>query len=127
MDDIMYFEVDNWFAGRDYPEDQPFLSWMSDDLNIQFRNEEWVKKNKLVVAWCFVDMSQAFAVTAPKKWVEENCPAILEDRNEKFVFHPDENGNVHGKFLPFMEYKEENIGVHELDDMICLDEGESYD
>ena len=126
MDDIVYFEVDNWFAGRDYPEAEPFLSWMANDLSLQLKNDEWVKENKLVVACCFVDMSQAFAVSAPRKWVEKICPVILEDQNKKFVFHPDENGKVVGKFLEFMEYNEENIGVHWLDDYEFLDDYDAF-
>lgn len=26
--DIVYFEVNNWIQGRDYPDEEPFLSWM---------------------------------------------------------------------------------------------------
>ena len=42
--DVVYFSVDNWFSGRDYPYDEYFIKWMRDDLNQYFRNEEWVKK-----------------------------------------------------------------------------------
>ena len=42
--DIVYFELNNWFSGRDYPNAEPFLSWMEDDLNQKFRDEEWIKR-----------------------------------------------------------------------------------
>ena len=39
--DIVYFELNNWFAGRDYPDAEPFLSWMEcnkeNKYYIQFR------------------------------------------------------------------------------------------
>jgi hypothetical protein len=39
MEEIIYFELDNWFGGRDYPDTEPFNSWMDDDLNLAFANE----------------------------------------------------------------------------------------
>lgn len=30
LDNIIYFEMNNWFAGRDYPDCEPFLTWMRD-------------------------------------------------------------------------------------------------
>lgn len=39
MNDIVYFELNNWFRGRDYPNDEPFVSWMSNDLQLKFNNE----------------------------------------------------------------------------------------
>ena len=51
MSDVVYFSVNNWFCGRDYPYDEQFIKWMHDDLNQYFRNEEWVKENKLCVKW----------------------------------------------------------------------------
>ena len=126
MSDIVYFEVNNWFAGRDYPNDEPFKTWMKDDnLHDYFLNKEWVKKNKLVVAVCNVDMSLNLCVAAPKEWVEENCPKLLsgevtetcftihapDGKKEKsetysykqFLRTPDETGEVVGRFgCPFI-------------------------
>ena len=39
---VVYFSVDNWFCGRDYPHDEQFIKWMRDDLNQYFRNEKSV-------------------------------------------------------------------------------------
>lgn len=33
MNDIIYyFELNNWFPGRDYPDDEPFISWMNEEI-----------------------------------------------------------------------------------------------
>lgn len=108
MEDIVYFELNNWFAGRDYPDEEPFASWMGRNI---FENEKWVKENRLCVVAGIVDMSQNFCVTAPREWVERLCPKLLtEHRN--FLRHPDEDGDVYGQFdHQFLPYTEENVGV----------------
>lgn len=112
MEELVYFEVNNWFCGRDYPNCDPFIDWLSNDLNIKFRNDEWAKENKICVLASIVDMSNNFCVTATKKWVEENCPKLLEEENSKFLRYPDEDGDVYGQFdNHFLEYKEYNFGV----------------
>lgn len=116
MNEIVYFELNNWFAERDYPDAEPFLSWMCDDLQIQFVNEQWVKDNRLCVVASFVDMSQNFCITATKEWVEENCPTILTEHS-KFLRFPDKYGDVYGRFgHSFLEYNEDNIGIKWVDD-----------
>lgn len=118
--DIVYFELNNWFAGRDYPNAEPFLSWMKDDLNQKFRDEEWIKENKLVVVESLVDMSMNFCITATKEWVENNCPELLYTY-ENFVRKPEDGEDVpYGIFgCPFLEYEEENIGYHNTDEIEC--------
>ena len=134
MNDIVYFELNNWFVGRDYPDAEPFLSWMRDDLNQTFRNEKWVKENKLCVVFSPIDMSQNYCITATKDWVLENCPDLLSDKEydatfrvgsssgwEKVVEHysfkqflrfPDEYGDVYSRFgIEFLPYEEENFGI----------------
>lgn len=142
MEDIIYFEIDNWFAGRDYPNAQPFLSWMNDDLNLAFANNDWCIENRLCVEAIPIDMSVCFCVAATRSWVEENCPKLLTDEEcgsisiishydasvgamvdekkyehcsySKFICKPDKDGEVYGRIsdLHFAEYKEENFGVH---------------
>ena len=111
MNEIIYFELNNWFSGRDYPEAEPFLSWMKDDLKIKFNNEKWVTENKLCVLKSYVDMSQNFCITSTKEWVENNCPELLS----KYTCHlriPDEYGDVYGRFgHEFLPYEECNIGI----------------
>lgn len=81
-------------------------------------------------------MSSNYTITAPKEWVEQNCPELLTDdeysydlissingretykkKFSDFVYHPNEDGDVEDKFgWPFLEYCEENIGVHYYED-----------
>lgn len=115
MNDIVYFELNNWFAGEDYPNDEPYLSWMQNDLNIKFRDKEWVMDNKLCVVFDIIDMSANFCITATKEWVENNCPTLLTKYTE-FLREPDENGIVKGRFgHQFLEYDESNFGITEVD------------
>ena len=118
--DIVYFELNNWFSGRDYPNAEPFLSWMRDGLNQKFHDEEWIKENKLVVVESLVDMSTNFCITATKEWVENNCHELLYTY-EKFVRKPEDGEDVpYGRFgCPFLEYEEENIGYHYADEIEC--------
>ena len=114
MEDVIYFELNNWFAGRDYPATEPFLTWMNDYV-LKFRDEEWVKENKLCVVAGNVDMSSNYCITTTKDWVENNCPDLLTLYTE-FIRTPYEDGEVEGRFgAPFKEYNEENIGVHYWD------------
>ena len=142
MEDIIYFELDNWFCGRDYPNAEPFNSWFKNDLGIQFADDEWCKENKLCVEAGPIDMSLCFCIAAPRSWVEANCPKLLTDEEcgsysitshfdkeqdkwiderkyesckySKFICKMDEYGDVDGKLSGwrFPEYKEENFGVH---------------
>lgn len=113
MEDIIYFELNNWSAGEDYPDAEPFLSWLIDDSNQAFRNEKWVKDNRLCVVFTPIDMSQNYCITATKDWVLKNCPDLLSDKKFKqFLRFPDEDGNVYSEFgMEFLPYKEENFGV----------------
>ncbi len=114
--ELIYFELNNWFAGRDFPAEEPFLTWLEDDLNIYFNNESWVKENKLCVARSRIDMSVNFCITATKEWVEHNCPKLLTEHRE-FLRYEDEDGYVEGRFgNEFLEYSEENIGITDVYD-----------
>ncbi len=113
--EIIYFELNNWFGGRDYPNEEPFLTWCGDDYDLHFANEEWVKKNKLVVVESIIDMSVNWCVTATKEWVLQNCPKLLSDESTEVVMVTrSKDGIVYGRFDDeFKEYTEENIGIHE--------------
>lgn len=111
MKDIVYFELNNWMRGKDYPNEEPFITWLRNDLQIYFNNEDWIEKNKLCVVKTLIDMSQNFCVTATKEWVENNCPKLLTEY-EQFLRYPDEDGYVYGQCGDeFMEYSEDNIGI----------------
>lgn len=114
--DVVYFELNNWFPEDHYPAEEPFTTWIGNDLNIYFDNDDWVKENDLCVVKSIIDMSVNFCVTAKKQWVEENCPRLLKE-HKKFLRYPDEYGDVYGQFdNQFLEYSEENIGIKEVYD-----------
>lgn len=116
MDNIIYFELNNWFVERYFPDDEPFNTWFEDNLKIPFDNEDWVKENKLCVVFVvfnFVDTSSDYCITATKQWVEKNCPKLLTDYKH-FLRFPKDNGEVRGRFGHlFLPYTEENIGITE--------------
>ena len=134
MKDIVYFELNNWFAGRDYPNAEPFLSWLRNDFNQTLLSDEWAKENKLCIVATPIDMSMNYCVTATKEWVLENCPDLLSDKEydvtfirgyigkekevvehysfSEFLRFPDKYGDVYSKFgMEFLPYTEENFGV----------------
>ena len=133
---IIYFNVNNWFGGRDYPPDEQMEKWIADR---QFANDEWCKKNKLCVLCGPIDMSMNYCITATEEWVKENYPILLTDEtytyhtivyhdgiNERrehtgkysdFLRYPDEFGEVYGRYgWKFREYSEENFGVSWTDE-----------
>lgn len=111
--EFIYFELNNWFCGRDYPDAEPFVSWMANDLKQKFRDEDWVKENKLVVVESFVDMSLNYCITATKEWVQINFPELLT-KFTQFIRSGEEHDDLpEGRFgCPFLEYSEDNIGCH---------------
>ena len=42
--EIIYFEVNDWSAGRDFPDCEPFNTWLDID-NLTFRNKQWLIEN----------------------------------------------------------------------------------
>jgi len=119
MEKIVYFELNNWAAGNDYPNAEPFLSWMEDDCKIPFANDGWAKENRICVAATIIDMSQNFCITAPRDWVEKNCPELLTKYTE-FIRCPDEDGSVYGNWdTLFLKYEENNFGVTWVKD-VCI-------
>lgn len=134
MDEIIYLEFNNWFGGRDYPEIPNIEEWVGGCDRPGYKSplfdDEWCKEQKICVAVGNIDMSYNFCITAPRSWVEQNCPKCLTNDTYTVDFHwPQgikteehsfnqfrripENGNtiVYGRFnWPFLEYKEENFG-----------------
>lgn len=135
MEELIYFELNNWFPGKDYPNEEPFIGWIKED---KFSDNEWCKQNKLVVLTGCVDMSRNWCIIATKRWVELNCPKLLEDYTHTytiishtyesgkpvdittehnynitdFLRHPDADGEVYGVFgWHFPEYSSDNYGV----------------
>lgn len=124
MDNCIYFEVNNWFAGRDYPDEEPFLSWVG-DLGSPFNSNEWCKEQQICVVSELIDMSNNYKITATREWVEQNCPCLLEPNNKKFICEIDlndydEDDNEYYENCgygngPFLKYSESNFGTHEYD------------
>ena len=85
MNNVIYFSVNNWFCGQDYPPLDCFRKWLGNDLNQAFRNDEWTRANKLCVYRTAIDMSQNYTVSAPREWVEKNCPELLTDGEYTYI------------------------------------------
>lgn len=143
MEDIVYFELNNWFSGRDYPNVEPFLTWMTDTkLDQYFLNDDWVKEQGLCVVHSFVDMSCNFCITAKRSWVESVIPDLLTDKTVEYTtittskdgtienthtnsyssfIRQSKNGDTPvGRFgCPFLEYSKENIGIKYWDEDKC--------
>ena len=117
MDNIIYFELNNWMPDDDYPNAEPFIDWMRCDAGnnyyIRFRDKEWINKNKLVVVESLVDMSCNYCITAKVEWIKKNCPELLTKYKE-FIVIPEEDEEIpYGRFgCPFLEYTNDNIGYH---------------
>lgn len=128
--EVVYFEMNNWFSERDYPNEEPFITWFSHDLNLWFEDEAWVKANKLCVVTHLVDMATNFLVTAPLEWVNTNCHKLLTNYTQ-FLRSPDKDGKVYGQFgTHFLKWSLANIGVHRVEYDYWkdqLDEGEEDD
>lgn len=133
MNDVVFFELNNWFAGRDYP----LIPFITENL-YKFSDDEWCKQNRLCVVTGPVDMSKNWCVTASRDWVEANCPQLLTDEEysysvilyrgtegqvEKietkkysdFLRYPDPDAYSYvpeGRWaMEFLEYDEKNFGV----------------
>lgn len=125
--EVVYFEMNNWFAERNYPNDEPFRTWMANDLKLTLADSNWVEANHLVVVCHYVDMAVNFMVSAPKEWVEHNCPKLLTDYT-KFLRYPDENGEVIGHFgTRFRRWSDASSGVYWIDYDYWKEEEEDED
>lgn len=122
MNDIVNFELDNWVAGKDYPDAEPFKTWMSDYV-LQFSNKEWDEQNELCVVAGLIDMSICFHVSAKKEWVEKNCPELLT-KYRNFIKTPEDELDDSEEFpenerrwqIPFIKWNINNIGLYSWDE-----------
>lgn len=142
---VVYFELNNWFGGRDYPDVEPFSTWIS---TRKFSDPDWCKENKLAVKFGNIDMSEHYCISASREWVEKNCPDLLSDKTfeytiithsangtetnthansfANFLRYPNEDGDVYGKYgWKFNPYTKENFGVEIFcEDPYSYDDGE---
>ena len=132
--ETVYFELNNWFPGTNYPDAEPFVTWC-DDENLIFADEEFVKTNRLCVVEQVIDMSVNWCITAPKEFVEKFCPKLLSDETivtkfedgrgnvrtethsyREYLRFPNEDGKIIGDFgAEFLEWSENNIGIHYIE------------
>ena len=141
MEDVVYFELNNWFAVEDYPNAEPFLTWCGNARNLYFDNEQFVKENELCVVRLIVDMSVNWCITAKRSWVEQHCPKLLSDeftegefvqgsisgemrytktkKYKEFLRFPEEDDtHVYGRFgTEFLPWTPENVGIHDDGDL----------
>lgn len=123
FDETIYFEVNNWFSGRDYPASEPFYTWLNDMKGHKLADNKWAKENKLCIKYGSYDMSMIYFVTATKEWVEMNCPCLLQPENAKFICNPKNEGEepigwLGRKNNSFLEYKPENFGSIDLEETL---------
>ena len=134
--EIIYFSFNNWFGGRDYPLEDKYRKLINERY---LNHDDWVIENKLVVVTGMLDMSVNWCVAAPKQWVEKHLPELLTNdfytytliqyykgeeiertytkKYSDFVYTPNEDEPFTCRYgMPFMEYSEENIGVHWWDE-----------
>lgn len=150
MEEIIYLEFNNWFGGRDYPVIPNIKDWVgrcdSAEYESPLFNDKWCKEQKICVAVGTIDMSCNFCITAPRSWVEQNCPECLTNDTYTVSFHwsrgkeegikteeysfnqfrrtpKDGHTIAYGRFgWPFLEYKEENFGRTWYDETDYWDE-----
>lgn len=149
--DVIYFELNNWFRGRNYPPGEPFDSWIRTD---QLSDDDWCKENKICVRYGMIDMSDNYIVTATREWVEKNCPKLLTDESYTYktiIYYKGENiikehtkkysdflsypndpkypDEVYSKLdsWPFLEYEEDNFGAHFYQQPYDIDDEEEED
>ena len=83
--DVIYFSVNNWMSGSNYPDTPNFRKWLGNDLKQTFLDDEWCKENKLCVYYGTVDMSTNYTISASRECVEKNCPELLTDDEYTYI------------------------------------------
>lgn len=107
--EIIYFELGSLQPLLDYPDEDPFLSWMGyyDPTMLPIMlDSPWCKQHKICVKSSIENGAFRFKITATKDWVNRMCPRLLQFYTDFVVENPEP-----GEFL---EYTEENFGVKEV-------------
>ena len=134
-DEIIYFELNDWFLGRDYPP----IDGIEELMFGAFDNDEYCFENRLCVLRGPYDMSLNLCVSAERSWVEQNLPQLLTDESysysysrcygentkemvvdfkkyKDFLRFPSNGKDVYGRFgWRFLTHCKENYGVHYYD------------
>ena len=110
--ELIKFTLNDWVAGRDYPDIEPINTWMSSkELRNFLCNDKWCKDNKLSVIFGIVDMSADFCIIAPKEWVQKVCPEIIGSEFELPI-----DSLTNDFFTPFAPDYESFIGCYSFFD-----------
>ena len=118
MEDIIKVSLNNWSMGTDYPED--FEMELEPGLS-PFLEKEFCEENKLCVVVGTMDMSVNYTITAPAEWVKKYIPSVL---GTKVQYNTEAAKD--SWYQPFLDYTEENIGLHWYDnDKDCFIEDEN--
>lgn len=120
-DKVIYFELNNWMSGDDYPDAEPFISWMDDTYDKDagsswIRDPEdfanWCRDNELCVVYSLIDMSCNYCVSAKERWIKENCPELLTKYTEFIRELKDGQVTPYGRFGGhFKLYDKNNFGL----------------
>lgn len=76
MKNIICFEVNDWY---EYPK--YFDEWFHSDKHAKtflVDLDKYAKENKLCIKVQTIDMAANMTITAPREWVEKNCPELFE-------------------------------------------------
>lgn len=123
--DTVYFSINNWFGGCNYPITNQMIEWLRPGYeSMIFSNEEWDKKNKLIVCFNDYDMSDSYAVTASLAWVKRFFPEILGSVYE--IISPD--GSPPRAKRPFWKFKspKEEAGLYSCNGSFLRYDNEDY-
>jgi len=108
MENIIKVSLNNWWAEDDYPKD--FELELEPGHEPPFLDKEFCKENKLCVVVGTIDMSVNYTITAPAEWVKKYIPSVLGTK-----FQYDAEATEDSWYQPFLDYTEENIGLHWYD------------
>lgn len=84
--EVIYFELNDWSPGRDHPNAELFVSWLSEHY---FRDEEWVKKDKwfiyclLISAIPVIRLSVAIVLILMAIYPEKESYEMIEKSRNK--------------------------------------------
>ena len=108
MSELIKFWVNDWAPENDFPDEEPFSTWMQEevfcDAVLDGTADKYCKANKICAVYDLIDQSVEFSVVAPREWVETVCPCIIGTKFEKKA-----EAKI-GRFVKFPEYKESNYG-----------------
>ena len=74
-------------------------------------SDKWCKKNKLCVYQGAIDMSCNYTVSAPREWVEKNCPELLTDKEYTYIIRSQCGDGKGGSIVKDEEHKRITVAL----------------